>query len=373
MTVTIRVNGLTITHRGSGGQHANSTPDVCRTPGKGRPVPYSITAVNPDIVKGTTTVSADGGNMIANRPSEFSTCTGDAPGSMNGVSSGTHLAQSNWITYSPNVYMEGQNVCRLTDKLFMNNYNAMSGQTGQIERVFDTGDPVLDALCEIFCEVREEWQECRRNPPSRGCRNPSLSARDRTRAALGSGRSRLDQNIRGQYGSGATGASERGLFVGRTAADARAMGRRPYDERGMRNFVERQVRQAIRDNGLDALRRGGRRMWMRLVPGLNILGGVLDVIDLATTGADIYNAVRQANLLEQNAVRVVPDVTILDADGNVADIYDYKFDAPGYQDSFSQDQMDLYEDRTDIGGVNEVSNETCECDTSPTRPSRGLS
>ncbi|PVA11044.1 hypothetical protein DC366_04530 [Pelagivirga sediminicola] len=146
MAVTLNVNGLTITHRGSGGSHRNSAPDVCKTPGSGAPVPYSITAFNPDIVRGTTTVLADGGNMIAHKPSIFSKCTGDEAGSMSGVVSGTTADISEWITYSPNVYAEGQNICRLSDKLFMNSRNTICGQTGR--------DPsaVGNATCD--CDTR---------------------------------------------------------------------------------------------------------------------------------------------------------------------------------------------------------------------------
>ncbi|RVV98316.1 DUF4150 domain-containing protein [Mesobaculum littorinae] len=367
MSVTVRINGLTLTHRGSGGSHSNSTPDVCRTPGDGKPVPYGITAVNPDIVKGTTTVLADGGHMIAHKPSEFSRCTGDEAGSMKGVSSGTHLAQSNWITYSPNVYMEGQNVCRLSDKLHMNNYNCISGQGGQVERVFDTGDEVLNELCRIFCEVREEWQACRRNPPPGGCRRPSHTAKSRTRTALERPDSRLNRGITSRRGPRALGAAERSIFVGRTRAMAEQMGRRAYSERGMRNYLERQMRRLIRREGLAAVKRAGRKMWMKFVPGLNIISGVMDAIDLAVTAADIYQAVRSMNLLESEAVRIVPDVSILDQDGAVLDIYDYKFDAPGYQDDFQSDQLDLYKNRSQ-GGVFEVSDATCSCDAHPATP-----
>ncbi|MBY5931936.1 DUF4150 domain-containing protein [Tateyamaria omphalii] len=370
MTVTIRVNGLTITHRGSGGTHSNSVPDVCRTPGKGRPVPYAITAVNPDIVKGTTTVHADGGNMIANRPSEFSRCSGDEAGSMNGVSSGTHLKQSNWITYSPNVYMEGENVCRLTDKLFMNNRNCISGQGGQVERVFDTGDPVLDALCEIFCEVREEWQECRRRhgPGSRQCTRPSRMARDRTRAALEQPNSRLNRANRRRF-PGGIGAAERSVFVPRDANNPFDRSRRAYNERGMRDAIERMVRRQIREHGLDALRRAGRRWWMRFVPGLNILGGVLDVIEGAQTAAEIYQAIRNASSLLDDAVRIVPDYSVVNENGAIEGVYDYKFDAPGYQDELGPSQENLYR-RNTSGEVIEVSNspDSCNCDRQNARP-----
>lgn len=348
MSVTIRVNGLTICHKGSGGQHMNSAPDVCKTPSHGVPVPYMITATNVDLVKGTTTVEADGGNMIAIKPSEFSRCTGDEAGSMGGVVSGTNIKQSNWITYSPNVYAEGENICRLTDKLFMNNRNTISGNTGQIESVLSTGDPILDALCEIFCEAREEWHECRGRP---NCRSPSLRARDKVNAALDADGSTLRRALGNKIG-----AAERSLYA---AGDAILdTGRKFYTQSGLQDAMRRAVNRAIGQAGIDRLQSMGRRFWLRAVPGLNLL---ITGLDVAMTAADIYNIIDSASGLIDNAVRIQPDFTSLNPDGSVADIYDFKFDAPGYQDEMPPDQRRLYESITD-GEVIEVDNATCECD-----------
>jgi hypothetical protein len=365
MSVTIRVNGLTITHKGSGGQHQNSSPDVCKTPGSGVPVPYAITAFNPDIVKGTTTVHADGGHMIAHRTSEFSRCTGDEAGSMGGVVSGTFTKQSNWITWSPDVFMEGKNVCRKTDKLFMNNRNCISGQGGQGEVPIPGGDVVLNALCDIFCEAREEWQRCKAATPPRTCPRPSTLARDKARAALGRAGSPLRNAIQRRI-PGGVGAAERSIYT--LGNRARDLGRKFYDQQALRDSLERAVRRAIRDAGVDALQRMGRRWWMRMVPGLNLLGGALDIIDGAMAAADIYNAIRSVDTLMNDAVRIVPDFTVLNPDGSVAEIYDFKFDAPGYQDVMPEDQRRLYSQNTDKPPVT-VDNATCNCDARRGPPS----
>jgi hypothetical protein len=78
MSVTIRVNKLTIAHKGTGGFARSTLPDVCKSPTA--PVPYVNTSFISTLTKGTKTVFADGGNMIAIKGSEQATSIGDEPG-----------------------------------------------------------------------------------------------------------------------------------------------------------------------------------------------------------------------------------------------------------------------------------------------------
>ena len=77
------------------------------------------------LAKGTTTVKADGGKMIAIKGSEFSLSNGDNPGVAGGVKSSTFMKESTWILYSFDVKMDGKNACRLTDKKFQNHENTV--------------------------------------------------------------------------------------------------------------------------------------------------------------------------------------------------------------------------------------------------------
>ncbi|EOF5100580.1 DUF4150 domain-containing protein [Salmonella enterica] len=124
--VTININGLTLCHKGSGGVSHSTEPDVCKTPGEGTPVPYDNEAYSSDLIKGTVSVFADGGNMIANKGSQFARSVLDEPGSMGGVISGTNKAEAEWLSYSFDVFFEGKPACRLTDKMFMNHRNTMN-------------------------------------------------------------------------------------------------------------------------------------------------------------------------------------------------------------------------------------------------------
>lgn len=153
MAVTININSLTLVHKDSGGVAKATLPDICLTPTSNGPVPrnYSNTAYSKDIAKGTVTVFADGGNMCAHKDSEFSKSVGDEAGSVGGVFSGTHLAEATWITYSPDVFLEGKNACRLTDKMLMNHGNTAC--LGGVLNPELQGIPELQELCDRMCEI----------------------------------------------------------------------------------------------------------------------------------------------------------------------------------------------------------------------------
>lgn len=124
--ITININGLTLCHKGSDGVTHNTLPDVCKTPPLAIPVPFENEAYSSDLIKGTSSVFADGGNMIANYGSCFAKSVFDEPGSMGGVISGTHRAEAEWISHSFDVFFEGKPACRLTDKMFMNHRNTVN-------------------------------------------------------------------------------------------------------------------------------------------------------------------------------------------------------------------------------------------------------
>ena len=130
MSLTVKVNGplFGLVHKGSN-HLANSTPpDVCKTPSPAGPVPIPypiIISKSGDMANGTTTVTADGGNMIAVKDCEYSTCNGDEPGTAGGVVSNTNMKEAKFILYSTDVKMDGKNACRFSDKMTMNHQNTM--------------------------------------------------------------------------------------------------------------------------------------------------------------------------------------------------------------------------------------------------------
>ena len=155
MTITVRVNDLTLSHKGSGGMSTATMPDVCLTPAPPappQPLPYPNIAFNADLTKGTTTVFADGGNMIAIRGSQLARSSGDEPGVAGGVTSGVNMSHTDWMTWSMDVMMDGANVCRLTDKQFHNQHNTVN-MGGHLETPLPKGvaDAELEFLCQLMC------------------------------------------------------------------------------------------------------------------------------------------------------------------------------------------------------------------------------
>jgi hypothetical protein len=137
MPVTVKVNGpaLSLVHKGSSGISNATIPDVCKTPappGPPVPIPYPNVSMSSDLMQGTTTVKADGGNMIAIDGSQFMKSTGDEAGVAGGVVSSTFIKESTWILYSFDVKMDGKGACRLSDKKFHNHQNTVNAQ-GEVQ------------------------------------------------------------------------------------------------------------------------------------------------------------------------------------------------------------------------------------------------
>jgi len=167
MPVTIKVNGVanSLVHKGSNGISIATIPDVCKTPSPGGPIPipYPNISQSATLDKGTTTVKADGGMMIAIKGSEFSLSNGDNPGVAGGVKSSTFMKESTWILYSFDVKMDGQNACRLTDKKFQNHENTVD-LAGNIQVSVNTssGSEIGEAQIPVLEGTVQEvqWVGC---------------------------------------------------------------------------------------------------------------------------------------------------------------------------------------------------------------------
>jgi hypothetical protein len=120
VAATINVNNRTVVHKTSGGV-VTVFPDVCKTPTGGGPVPipYPNIAKSQDTAKGSKTVKMDS-NPIMLKDSNFSTSTGDEPGSLKGIVSGKVKGKAEFVNYSMDVRVEGKNVPRLGDMMVQN-------------------------------------------------------------------------------------------------------------------------------------------------------------------------------------------------------------------------------------------------------------
>jgi hypothetical protein len=130
MSATVTVNSpMTVVHKDSGGI-APTFPDVCKTPSPGGPIPipYPNIAKSSDASQTSTSVKMDG-NPIMLKNSVYSMSTGDEAGSAGGgVVSNCIKGKAQFINYSFDVKIEGQNVPRLLDPMKQNGqaqYNAL--------------------------------------------------------------------------------------------------------------------------------------------------------------------------------------------------------------------------------------------------------
>ncbi len=327
MAVTININDLTLCHKGSGGVAKSTVPDLCKTPPDAKPVNYVNVAESKDLAKGTTTVHADGGNMCANLGSEFSKSTGDEAGSLLGVLSGTHLAEATWITYSPDVYLEGAAACRLTDKMFLNHANsACMGGLYQLDLATD--DPLLYALCQVFCETLEAMGEGANKKPGKYSEMAKKLGRGKYDNALNSAAKKaLGKGSKVALERTAKVAVKKGLVDGtkRVAKSA------AYLERKFRNS-------ALKAAGGKLAKGAAKKVFLKFIPIVNVASTAWDIYELGSAAYDVSKSVASF-MKNYDVFKIQPDAMFTGPNGNVT-IYDYKF--PG--DSFANNpgQEDLY-------------------------------
>jgi hypothetical protein len=149
------VNGLTVVHQGSSGVAMASAPDVCKTPSSAGPVPlpYPNVARSADLANGTTTVLV-AGRSVAVEGCNFSTSTGDEPGSVGGVVSGVTKGKAKFTNYSFDVKIEGHCACRLSDPMTMNGNAAQTMTLGETQPPnMPPTDPKCAKIYQIIFEI----------------------------------------------------------------------------------------------------------------------------------------------------------------------------------------------------------------------------
>lgn len=343
MGVTVQVNGLTIAHKGSGGYEMNSAPDVCKTPPHPVPVPYSIISYNSGLQDGSTKTWADGGNSIDIKGSIHTPCTGDEPGSVGGVVSGTNVHESSWITYSPNVMIEGKNACRQTDKMFMNKKNTISGAGGNWEPTLKSNDPVLQELCKIFCKINNDGKD------GKDQRGKDAAAKNSKLKKAGA--------VPGKQIMHPTKKSIPGP-KGRPRVNwARNLG-----------GLEKKLRDTFFANARRVLGRKlltkGATLWTRAIPFVGWGLAAYDVYDIGSTASDMWKQYKKTAVdglrdlagKGYNIYEARPDIAMAGKNGATDKIYDFKFG----KDKWGPGQKELYDDITG-GKTVAVDQNTCKC------------
>ncbi len=161
MPELVAINGLTLCHKNSTGMVRSTLPDVCKAPSV--PVPFTNVAFSKDLAKGTTTVKSHKGAMCGIKGSEFSVSIGDEPGVGGGVISGVNLHRATFLSWSPNVFLQGKAATRLTDRMLMNKGNTISAGGYFTGPITGASKATLDLLCLLACNcvvAGTERQRC---------------------------------------------------------------------------------------------------------------------------------------------------------------------------------------------------------------------
>jgi hypothetical protein len=336
MAQTVTANKLTISHKGTVGLEMCSAPDVCKTPAAPSPipVPYMIVSKSADLTGGTTTVDADGGNSVAVQGSKHATCMGDQPGSLGGVVSGVFGQASDWLSFSPTVSAQGKAICRLTDKLMMNNKNTVAGPGGHMVLPAVVTDPVEKELCDSFCRARKNWLDSGKKAP-----RPSKRAEKLVQAKLDDKNSALNKAIQAAE-PGGKGAAEKTFFVKAPASfkNARSVRNKTQVRASMDRNLKRAQASGIGANGAAV----PVKVWKQNVRGMN---SALEGRTGKMTAAEVREAMKAPGAVAPTSIKAKPDFAIMDKDGKPTQIYDFKFDDPkgSYKDQMqSNRQEDAY-------------------------------
>ena len=359
MGVTININDLTLCHRGSGGVTHNTLPDICKTPDKGIPKPFDNEAYSSDLANGTTSVFADGGNMIANFGSIFAKSTLDGGGLLGGIKSGTVLAEADFITHSFDVFFEGKAACRLTDKMWMNHRNTVN-MAGLKQYNLN---PAINLACNIFCQVMEKAKDSTKKPFPYSEEAKKLAkkefAGDLTKAGIKAEQSlwvRATQAIKGI-------AESTGRKIYENSSVLKALGRR-VAAIGAKATTEVVV---ATETGAEAGAIGGTVVepgggTVVGAAGGGVVGAAVGIGLAAWTACDLWDVAKQLGPVAKDilsgwgeAIKVRPDLTMFGKDGSVQKLFDFKF--PG--DTWRDGQKPIYEKLVGEDNVHEINLKTC--------------
>ena len=315
MPVTININNLTLCHKGSNGISIATIPDVCKTPPQPVPVPYPNIAMSSDLMKGTTTIKADGGNMCAKYGSEFFKSTGDEAGVAGGVLSSTFIKEATWITFSFDVKLEGKGAVPITDKMFHNHQNTVNA-AGLVQLVIYTSDLKLNLLCNIFCDALKAGQDWKKKNP--GNFNWSKKAQELSGGKYAKNFAKLGMH------------AEKSLLVKVSkslAGKAAAAGRKTLGKAAVAKRLGKKA---------------ATKIGAKFIPGVNIVSTAYDIYEIGSFLAGFLPGTK--------AVNVIPDVSILDSSGSKAtEIYDYKFPGDRYRKHQDEDLQTGDRERAENG------------------------
>lgn len=101
----------------------SESPDACKTPPANVPIPYRILADLGEALTVSPNVRYQGRPVVLADASTIAKVTGDEAGTGEGVKSGTHEGEVEFIQGSGTVFVNGKKIVREKDQVLMNSGN----------------------------------------------------------------------------------------------------------------------------------------------------------------------------------------------------------------------------------------------------------
>ncbi|HCF2456935.1 TPA: DUF4150 domain-containing protein [Pseudomonas aeruginosa] len=180
----VYANDNEIASKSADGKSSAAFPDTCFSPptppASGVPIPYPNTCFARDISNGSRTVFIAGMEIALQHKSYFRTSTGDepsTPGLKKGINSGKIKGKCYFVSWSPNVKVEGLCVTRHLDWVTHNHSNPANTPPNQYISVGMKGNDCKKDIERIQkkCKTKTEEDAKKRTPPNK--RKRSLGKR----------------------------------------------------------------------------------------------------------------------------------------------------------------------------------------------------
>lgn len=219
-------------------------------------------------------------------------------------------------------------------------------------------DPVYAALCAILCETRKEFCEGKHKGKKRGQVAEEKAAKSqKLKDAIGNGKSpHVNKQRLVKY-------PNMPKSWGRSALDPESLARQLDSlKKQFGELVAKKLGQKAATKLATA--------WARFIPVLGWGLAAYDAYDIVSTGAQIYKDWDKivSQFSGDDVHRIRPDVAIVDDNGRLQDIYDFKMDNPdsGFEDDWNDGQKEMYDKALKDDGSGKdskvVDANNCGCD-----------
>jgi hypothetical protein len=217
-------------------------------------------------------------------------------------------------------------------------------------------DPIKYALCKILCEIETEVCEGK----------TKRSDRDKEAKKRVQNSPDLKKAIEKKHGKGASGSygKQRNIPMKNPPSGDWDRHRIKGEElermkRNMREKLTRAGKEILTDKAKQKL----KRAWLKFIPIVNVISTAIDVVDIISTTADVIKMVDEAMKVFNDPVfKTFPDIAIDGPDGQLKDIYDFKFSGDKWQDGQKQLYDQALKDAGSDSDAEPISPQTCECD-----------